>query len=558
MAVSFAGLRTKSLKAKILLMGLTPLLVVFLVSAFVLVPRMEAALLDGRKDEIRHLTQGALGMLSAQEAQAASGAITRAEAQKRALAILKTIRLEGGNYFYAFTQDIKVVTVPIRPDLEGQSVAGFKDKTGKLIYVELNKLADNPDGAYLQIWYNKPGVEGSYPKLIYVQRFAPWGWNVGTGLYVDDLNRQVRLFTWTILGGLLLLSAGLVLWVRSRARAMVAPLGQLVEGMRHCDLTRTITVASEDEIGEAAMAFNDYNAGLRNTFRDVAQGVQAIASSSTELTALSNQIAGSTADTSSRASMVATAAEGMTATSSKVAAGMARASENLASIADSTGQMTGSIDEIARNSGQARTITVDASRSADNVSKQMQELGQAAENIGAIVETITRISAQTNLLALNATIEAARAGSAGKGFSVVAQEIKDLAQKTAAATEDIKLRIHAIQNVTGTAVGDIRKVTAVIQDVSALVTSIAAAIEQQSMVSRDIASHLGQAASGVRDANRQVGETDQVSHAIARDIASVDQAAGQIAQGTGQVTSAAEDLSRLAERLRSQVSRFKV
>ena len=558
MAMPLSQFRPKSLKAKILLMGLTPLAVVLLASVLVLMPSLEKALLSARKDEIRHLTQGMMGMLAAQEALAQKGAITQAEAQRRALDILKTTRMEGGNYFYAFTQEIKVVTVPIRPDLEGQSVATFKDKTGTLIYVELNRLADNPEGAYLQIWYNKPGVEGTYPKLIFVQRFAPWGWNLGTGIYVDDIDRQVRGYAFAILGGLLLLSAGLFLWVRGRARRMVAPPGQLVEGMRHSDLTRRIILTTEDEIGEAASAFNDYNAGLRTTFLDVAQGVQAMASAATELNALSGQIADATANTSHKASTVATAAEEMTATSSSVAAGMDRASANLAQIADSTGQMTGSIDEIARNSGKARTVTLEASRGAESISLQMTQLGEAAENIGAIVETITRISAQTNLLALNATIEAARAGAAGKGFAVVATEIKDLAQKTAVATEDIKRRIAAIQSTTGSAVHDITRITTVIQDVTNIVTSIAAAIEEQSAVARDIACNLGQATAGVMDANRRVAETDTVSHAIARDITSVDQAAGEIAQGTSQVTGAADELARLAERLHSLVSRFKV
>ena len=558
MAMPLARFRPKSLKAKILLMGLTPLLGVLLASVLVLIPSLQRALMSARKDEMRHLTQGMMGMLATQEALAQSGAISRPEAQRRALEILKTTRMEGGNYFYAFTQDIKVVTVPIRPDLEGQSVAAFKDKTGTLIYVELNRLADNPDGAYLQIWYNKPGAQGTFPKLIFVQRFAPWGWNLGTGLYVDDLDRQVQVYSWSILGGLLLLSVGLFLWVRNRAGRMVAPLGQLVEGMRHSDLTRQIVLTSEDEIGEAASAFNEYNAGLRRTFLDVAQGVQAMASSATELNALSGQIADATANTSHKATSVATAAEEMTATSSSVAEGMDRASANLAQIADSSGQMTGSIDEIARNAGKARTVTLEASRNVDSISRLMTQLGDAAENIGAIVETITRISAQTNLLALNATIEAARAGTAGRGFSVVAQEIKDLAQKTAVATEDIKRRISGIQSATGSAVGDIHRITAVIQDVTAIVTSIAAAIEEQSMVSRDIAANLGQASAGVMDANRRVAETDQVSHAIARDITSVDQAAGAIAEGTSQVTVAADELARLAEKLDSLVSRFKV
>ena len=137
----------------------------------------------------------------------------------------------------------------------------------------------------------------------------------------------------------------------------------------------------------------------------------------------------------------------------------------------------------------------------------MQKLGQAAQEIGQVTETITNISAQTNLLALNATIEAARAGTAGKGFAVVANEIKELARQTAEATEDIKARIAGIQDSTGTAISDIGQITTVIKDVGGIVASIAAAIEEQATVTKDVAGNIAQASTGVRDANQHVNQT---------------------------------------------------
>ena len=188
----------------------------------------------------------------------------------------------------------------------------------------------------------------------------------------------------------------------------------------------------------------------------------------------------------------------------------------------------------------------------------MNQLGAAAQLIGKVTETITEISSQTNLLALNATIEAARAGSAGKGFAVVANEIKELAKQTAAATEDIKNRIAAVQSSTSGGIAEIGKVTQVIHEVSDIVASIAAAIEEQSTVTKDIARNIGEASNGVRDANKRVGEASQATAEIAREIAGVDQAAGHMAEGGEQVKVSASELSRVAEQLQVTVQRFRV
>jgi methyl-accepting chemotaxis protein len=182
----------------------------------------------------------------------------------------------------------------------------------------------------------------------------------------------------------------------------------------------------------------------------------------------------------------------------------------------------------------------------------MKGLGQSAQEIGKVTETITSISSQTNLLALNATIEAARAGTAGKGFAVVASEIKELALQTAAATSEIKEKISAIQGSTAGAVADIDKIVQVIRDVNEIVMSIAAAIQEQATVTQDIAGNIAQASSGVRDANSRIAQTATVSDSIAKEIA-------ELSGASGQVTSAsAVALTQLAEKLSQIVSQFKM
>jgi methyl-accepting chemotaxis protein len=225
-------------------------------------------------------------------------------------------------------------------------------------------------------------------------------------------------------------------------------------------------------------------------------------------------------------------------------------------VASATEEMSSTVADISGNTSRARAISEQAMGQAQTITDQMQKLGQAAQEIGHVTETITNISAQTNLLALNATIEAARAGTAGKGFAVVANEIKELAKQTAEATEDIKARIAGIQGSTGTAITDIGQITTVIKDVGTIVTSIAAAIEQQANVTRDVAGNIAQASSGVREANQRVSQTAEVSKTIAHDIAGVNASVVDIRQGGEHVQASAVELSKLAENLGAQIAQF--
>jgi chromosome segregation ATPase len=241
-----------------------------------------------------------------------------------------------------------------------------------------------------------------------------------------------------------------------------------------------------------------------------------------------------------------------------VAAGMEQTSANLSSVAVATEEMTATIGDIATNSEKARHITEQATRQATRISEQMNQLGAAAQEIGKVTETITDISSQINLLALNATIEAAHAGSTGKGFAVVANEIKELAQQTASATEDIKARVAGVQTSATGGISEIDKVGQVIREVSEIVTSIAAAIEEQSTVAKDIARNVAEASTGVRDANTRVSEASQATAQVTREIAGIDQVAARMAEGSEQVQGSATDLLKVAERLRATVAQFRI
>jgi methyl-accepting chemotaxis protein len=347
-------------------------------------------------------------------------------------------------------------------------------------------------------------------------------------------------------------------------RSITHPLSQAVrylENVANGDLARDVdpeNLARKDEIGSLGAAVQGMTNSLRGLIRNTTEGVGILTASSAELSANSGQMSEGEQLVSEKAHAVAAATEEMTANITSVAASMEQTTTNLTSVASATEQMTSTIGEIAGNSEKARRITEEAAHQADRISQQMNQLGQAAHEIGKVTETITEISSQTNLLALNATIEAARAGSAGKGFAVVANEIKELAQQTAAATEDIKGRIAGVQTSTAGGISEIEKISRVIHEVTDIVGSIAAAIEEQATVTKDIARNIGEATTGVRDANVRVTETSQATQDIAKGIIGVDQSTREMAQNSEQVRKSATELSRLAEQLQTSVSRFHV
>jgi methyl-accepting chemotaxis protein len=382
---------------------------------------------------------------------------------------------------------------------------------------------------------------------------------------IEKTNKETAGTIWLslILGSLIavmLAVVGGIILTRSIATPLsiaVAHLGEVAKGNLSKDAPAEFQ-ARGDEIGLLARAKQLMITNLRKMVADLSSGVEVLSSSSTELSASSGQMSAGGQEASEKAHSVAAAAEEMTANVTSVAAGMEQTTTNLSSVASATEQMTATIGEIAGNSEKARRITEEANRQAARISEQMNHLGQAAQEIGKVTETITEISSQTNLLALNATIEAARAGSAGKGFAVVANEIKELAQQTAAATEDIKTRIAGVQSSTAGSIAEIGKISQVIHEVSDIVAAIAAAIEEQATVTKDIARNIGEATTGVRDANVRVAESSQVTQNIAQEIAGVDQATRAMAEGSENVRASATDLSKLAEALHTTVARFQL
>jgi methyl-accepting chemotaxis protein len=307
------------------------------------------------------------------------------------------------------------------------------------------------------------------------------------------------------------------------------------------DTDELAKAAAEGKLGKRADAGKhkgDYRKiveGINKTLEMVveplkvtAQNASTLASSSEELTAVSQQMAGNAEETATQANVVSAASE--------------EVSKNVASVASASEEMQASIREIAKNANESARVAKNAVNVAHSTNETVKKLGESSQEIGNVIKVITSIAQQTNLLALNATIEAARAGEAGKGFAVVANEVKELAKQTAKATEDIGQKIEAIQGDTKGAVTAIEEISNIINQVNDISNSIASAVEEQTVTTNEIGHSVTEAAKGVGD--------------IAKNIGGVALAAKNTTQGANDTQKASAELSHMAAQLQKVVSRF--
>ena len=545
---------------------------------------MGASLERQKGVELAHLGELALGVVKEEHAAADKAGLSAAEAQKRAAARLRTMRYGQGEYFWINDMQPRMIMHPTTPALEGQDVSNLKDPTGMpfmLAFVDMVKRNGHGIVAYQ---YAKPGFDKPQPKLSYVTGFAPWGWVIGTGVYIDDLAAQ----TWEaalnalLIAGLvmLLVAAVSVLVARGVAKgmhAMTAAMRELASGKLDVVLPG---LGRRDEIGEIAEAVEAFKikavekaqheaderqaqaraeaeaqrtAEEREAAQKKAADEKAAAERRAATQALANQFEAAVGHIIENVSSASTELEAAAGTlmhtaettqqlSTVVAAASEEASTNVQSVASATEEMTSSVHEISRQVHESSKIAQDAVKQAEKTDARISELSQAANRIGDVVKLITAIAEQTNLLALNATIEAARAGASGKGFAVVAAEVKVLAAQTAKATEEISTQISGMQAATGESVAAIKEIGGTIGRISQIAATIAAAVEEQGAATQEISRNVQEAAKGTAE--------------VATNIVSVNRGAGDTGSASAQVLSSAQSLSSESSHLKIEVHKF--
>ena len=502
-------------------------------------------LIDSRKQELAYLIESTDSLINHYHSQAAK--IGEEKAKEAALAAIQELRYEGGEgYFWINDLSAVIVIHPIKPELNGKDLSNFEDPKGTKVFSEFANTVKNQDSGYVEYYWERPGETKASRKLSYVKLFKPWGWVVGTGIYVDDIE---ELFVENVISSAVLFAfiiAVVTFIATAITRNIVLPLNQIVFALEKAakgDLSTQLNAGDRtDEIGLLSNSANGMLLGFRKLIESITSSSDQLLRAAEQLSASSEQTSKGVEQQLGQTELVATAIEEVTATVQEVA----RNTQEAANATDEVDKETK-----AGNLMMERTINTISSMSEGTkaTSAAIKKLEEDTKQIDSVLDVIRGISEQTNLLALNAAIEAARAGESGRGFAVVADEVRTLAQRTHQSTEEIKTMTELLQNGAQNAVEAMEQGQAQAESALTLAKETGKGMAQ-----------IGEQVGVLNNMNTTIATSSEeqgvVVHEVAQNIVNIRDVAEETTSAILSYTQNSQELKEIAQKIDAQISQF--
>lgn len=557
-----------TLKLKVLLLTLIPLVAVVAVVMAVVqmqlrdlgeheIAELRAELMDSKKEALKSYVDLSMSSVSHIANQASADDMV---AQEEALQILTDLSYgaKGDGYIFVYTYDgVNLATRP-KPQLKGKNLMDLKDKNGVLIVRDLINVAKKGGGYVKYIWA-KPSKNADVDKLSYAVGLEKWKWMVGTGFYIDDIDDQVAeatarledeiantmIFILMIGGGFVVIFGFLAGIFANGITSPLAAAAAALKDIGHGegDLSRRLDTNAKGEVGELAEGFNSFANKIQTLITEVKRAVS-------DLSQTTQKMQGVVSNTRSEVLEQKQETEQVAAAVHEMAAAVQEVASNASSASDSANEA----DQAAIGGQQVvqETITsIESLNSGVNVASDViAQLDRDSDHIGTVVNVIKEIADQTNLLALNAAIEAARAGEQGRGFSVVADEVRTLANRTQQSTDEIQTMIEKLQSGARQAV----------QEMEASRTRVGETVEkagrtgdQLDSITNSVSSITQMNAQIASAADEQTSVADELSRSI-QHIADISERANDNADSLASTTT---EMTQLEQRLNALVGQFR-